>query len=172
MLSDVKLSDLFDVWQTLAKYDLARANIGTLTDIIACPGFDYCSLANASTLNIVDKINQQFDDLDFVYDLGDIRLNMSGCMNACAHHHVGDIGILGVDKKGEHWYQISIGGSSKEDAKLGKILGKAVSADDVAITLDRILHVYLEQRMPDELFSDTVERIGVEPFKERVYASY
>lgn len=172
LLSDVKLSDLFDVWQTLTKYELARANIGTLTDIIACPGFDYCSLANASTLNIVDKINQQFDDLDFVYDLGDIRLNMSGCMNACAHHHVGDIGILGVDKKGEHWYQISIGGSSKEDAKLGKILGKAVSADDVAITLDRILHVYLEQRMPDELFSDTVERIGVEPFKERVYASY
>lgn len=172
LLSDVKVSDLYQVWQTLQEYGLARANIGTLTDIIACPGFDYCSLANASTLNIVDQINAHFDKVDFVYDLGEIRLNISGCMNACAHHHVGDIGILGVDKKGEHWYQISIGGSSKEDAKLGKILGKAVPVGEVANTLDKILQVYLEQRQPEELFSDTVERIGLNPFKEKVYADH
>ncbi len=172
VLADVKESDIFQVWQVLQQYNLARANIGKLTDIIACPGFDYCSLANASTLNIVNQINQHFDDVDYIYDLGDIRLNISGCMNACAHHHVGDIGILGVDKKGEHWYQISLGGTSSEEAKLGKILGKAVAVDNVAETLDKILQVYVEKRQQDEAFAEVVQRLGIEPFKERVYANH
>lgn len=169
VFSDIALGDLYELWQALAEYNLARPNIGTLTDIIACPGFDYCALANASTLNIVDQINAHFEQVDYVHDLGDLRLNISGCMNACAHHHVGDIGILGVDKKGEYWYQISLGGSSKQDAKLGQILGRSVAMDAVASTLDDILQVYLAERQPEELFADTVARIGIEPFQARVY---
>ena len=175
VLTDVKLEDVYEVYQVLKQYDLARPNIGLLTDIISCPGFDYCSLANASTLNIVNQVNQYFQDADFVHDIGEIRLNMSGCMNACAHHHVADIGILGVDKKGEHWYQISLGGSSGQNAKLGDILGKAVPVDAVATTVDDILQVYLKYRQAadtdfgSETFAEVVDRIGIEPFKEYVY---
>lgn len=170
VLTDVQQGDLYAVWQALVENNLARANIGTLTDMIVCPGFDFCSLANARTLNISDQINEHFDDMDHLYDLGEIRLNMSGCINACAHHHVADIGILGVDKKGEDWYQISLGGSSKEDARLGKILGRSVPADDVAITVEKILAVYVDQRRDEESFAELVKRVGVKPFKERVYA--
>ncbi|MBF0657905.1 nitrite/sulfite reductase [Psychrobacter sp. NG25] len=173
VFSDVQTNQLYELWQQLSELHLARANINTLTDMIVCPGWDYCSLANATTHNIAEQIEKQFDDLDYLYDLGEIRLNMSGCMNACAHHHTGDIGILGVDKKGEHWYQISLGGNSSNDAKVGKILGKAVPAEDVAITLQKILDVYLEQRVSNEndveAFSDLVNRVGVAPFKEKVY---
>lgn len=175
VLTDVKLEEVYDVYQVLKQYDLARPNIGLLTDIISCPGFDYCSLANASTLNIVNQVNQYFQDADFVHDIGQIRLNMSGCMNACAHHHVADIGILGVDKKGEHWYQISLGGRSGQNAKLGDILGKAVPVDAVAATVDDILQVYLKYRQAadtdfgSETFAEVVDRIGIEPFKEYVY---
>lgn len=174
VLADVELTDVYAVWQTLAEYNLARPNIGTLTDIISCPGFDYCSLANASTLNIVNQVNAYFEDIDYVHDIGEIRLNMSGCMNACAHHHVADIGILGVEKKGEHWYQISLGGTSSEEARIGKILGRSVPVNAVATTVDKILQVYLEQRHAQadefESFADVVQRVGIEPFKERVYA--
>ena len=175
VLTDVKLEEVYDVYQVLKQYDLARPNIGLLTDIISCPGFDYCSLANASTLNIVNQVNQYFQDADFVHDIGEIRLNMSGCMNACAHHHVADIGILGVDKKGEHWYQISLGGRSGQNAKLGDILGRAVPVDAVAATVDDILQVYLKYRQAadtdfgSETFAEVVDRIGIEPFKEYVY---
>ena len=175
VLTDVKLEEVYDIYQVLKQYDLARPNIGLLTDIISCPGFDYCSLANASTLNIVNQVNQYFQDADFVHDIGEIRLNMSGCMNACAHHHVADIGILGVDKKGEHWYQISLGGRSGQNAKLGDILGKSVPVDAVAATVDDILQVYLKYRQAadtdfgSETFAEVVERIGIEPFKEYVY---
>ena len=175
VLTDVKLEEVYDVYQVLKQYDLARPNIGLLTDIISCPGFDYCSLANASTLNIVNQVNRYFQDADFVHDIGEIRLNMSGCMNACAHHHVADIGILGVDKKGEHWYQISLGGRSGQNAKLGDILGKSVPVDAVAATVDDILQVYLKYRQAadtdfgSETFAEVVERIGIEPFKEYVY---
>ena len=175
VLTDVKLEEVYEVYQVLKQYDLARPNIGLLTDIISCPGFDYCSLANASTLNIVNQVNQYFQDADFVHDIGEIRLNMSGCMNACAHHHVADIGILGVDKKGEHWYQISLGGRSGQNAKLGDILGKAVPVDAVAATVDDILQVYLKYRQAadtdfgSETFAEVVDRIGIEPFKEYVY---
>ena len=173
VFADVKVSQLYALWQQLAALHLARANINTLTDMIVCPGWDYCSLANATTHNIAEQIEKQFDDLDYLYDLGDIRLNMSGCMNACAHHHTGDIGILGVDKKGEHWYQISLGGNSSNDAKIGKILGKAVPADEVAATLQTILDVYLDIRADSENdvegFGAVIERVGIKPFKEKVY---
>ncbi|OOR90695.1 sulfite reductase [Moraxella caviae] len=173
VLGDVKLSDLYALWQALTDLNLARANIGTLTDMIVCPGFDYCALANATTHNIAESIEKQFNDLDYLYDLGEIRLNMSGCMNACAHHHVGDIGILGVDKKGEHWYQISLGGNSGENAKLGQILGRAVAADEVAKTIDTIAKVYQNERIATdehvESFAQVVERVGIAPFKAAVY---
>ncbi|MGP5662928.1 nitrite/sulfite reductase [Psychrobacter celer] len=173
VFADVQTNRLYELWQQLAALHLARPNINTLTDMIVCPGWDFCSLANATTHNIAEQIEKQFDDLDYLYDLGDIRLNMSGCMNACAHHHTGDIGILGVDKKGEYWYQISLGGNSSNDAKLGKILGKAVPTDAVATTIQKIIDVYLEQRVSNdndvEGFGDLVDRIGIAPFKEKVY---
>ncbi|MDO4441191.1 MAG: nitrite/sulfite reductase [Moraxella sp.] len=174
VLGDVKITDLYALWQKLSALNLARANIGTLTDMTVCPGFDYCALANATTHNIAASIEEKFQDLDYLYDLGDIRLNMSGCMNACAHHHVGDIGILGVDKKGEHWYQISLGGSSSENARLGQILGRAVAADEVAQTIDTIAKVYQNERIATdehvESFAQVVERVGIAPFKAAVYA--
>ena len=173
VFADVQTNHLYELWQQLSDLHLARPNINTLTDMIVCPGWDFCSLANATTHNIAEQIEKQFDDLDYLYDLGDIRLNMSGCMNACAHHHTGDIGILGVDKKGEYWYQISLGGNSSNNAKLGKILGRAVPSDDVATTIQKIVDVYLEQRVSNdnevEGFGELVNRIGIAPFKEKVY---
>lgn len=173
VFADVKQTDLYAVWQALTELNLARPNIGTLTDMIVCPGFDLCALANATTYNIAEQIEKHFDNLDYLYDLGDIQLNMSGCMNACAHHHVGDIGILGVDKKGEHWYQISLGGSSKAETRLGSILGRSVATEEVAPTLEKILNVYTDQRHVEgdspEPFADFVQRVGIKPFKEAVY---
>ena len=173
VFADVQTNRLYELWQQLAALHLARPNINTLTDMIVCPGWDYCSLANATTHNIAEQIEKQFNDLDYLYDLGEIRLNMSGCMNACAHHHTGDIGILGVDKKGEYWYQISLGGNSSNNAKLGKILGRAVPTDAVATTIQKIIDVYLEQRVSNdndvEGFGELIDRIGITPFKEKVY---
>lgn len=173
VFADVQTNRLYELWQLLSALHLARPNINTLTDMIVCPGWDFCSLANATTHNIAEQIEKQFDDLDYLYDLGEIRLNMSGCMNACAHHHTGDIGILGVDKKGEYWYQISLGGNSSNDAKIGKILGKAVPTEAVATTIQKIIDVYLEQRVTNdndvEGFGELVDRIGIAPFKEKVY---
>ena len=173
VFADVQTNRLYELWQQLVALHLARPNINTLTDMIVCTGWDFCSLANATTHNIAEQIEKQFDDLDYLYDLGEIRLNMSGCMNACAHHHTGDIGILGVDKKGEYWYQISLGGNSSNDAKIGKILGKAVPSDDVATTIQKIVDVYLEQRVANENevegFGELINRIGLAPFKEKVY---
>ncbi|MCP8689764.1 nitrite/sulfite reductase [Marinobacterium sedimentorum] len=170
VLADVKNADLYALWKVLAEHNMARPNINMLSDMIVCPGGDFCALANAKTLGIADQINQKFEDLDYQYELGEIRLNMSGCINACGHHHVGHIGILGVDKGGEDWYQITIGGSDKEDASLGKVLGRSVEADEVAGTLEKLLLTYVESREEGELFIDTVRRIGVAPFKEKVYA--
>ena len=173
VFADVQTNNLYELWQQLAKLHLARANINTLTDMIVCPGWDYCSLANATTHNIAEQIEKQFNDLDYLYDLGEIRLNMSGCINACAHHHTGDIGILGVDKKGENWYQISLGGNSSNDAKLGKILGRSVPTEAVADTIQKIVDVYVDLRATTdndvESFGELVERVGIDPFKEKVY---
>jgi len=171
LLADVKQADLYALWQAIAALGLAQPITGTMLDMITCPGLDFCSLANASSIDVAAQIYERFDRLDYLYDLGDIRLNMSGCMNACGHHHVGHIGILGVDKKGQEWYQIQLGGSSDFDASLGKVLGPSVPKDKVADTLESILQTYLSLREGDERFLDTVRRVGIEPFKERVYDS-
>ena len=169
VLADVKKSDLFELWQALKALGLATPNLGTLTDIICCPGGDYCSLANAKSIPIAEAIQRRFDDLDYLYDLGDIDLNISGCMNACGHHHVGHIGILGVDKKGEEFYQIMLGGNMGLDASLGEIIGPSFSTDEVPDVVARILDTYVDLRTEEESFLDTFRRIGVTPFKERVY---
>ena len=135
-----------------------------------CPGGDFCSLANAKSIPIAEAIQRRFDDLDYLYDLGEIELNISGCMNACGHHHIGNIGILGVDKKGQEFYQVSLGGSQGLNASLGKILGPSFAQEDIPDVIEKILNCYVERRQPDEDFLDTFNRIGLEPFKERVYA--
>ena len=150
---------------------MATPNIGTLTDIICCPGGDYCSLANAKSIPVAEAIQRKFDDLDYVHDLGDIELKISGCMNACGHHHVGHIGILGVDKKGEEWYQIQLGGSASKSASLGKVLGPSLARGAVTGGIESLLDVYVENRLMDESFLATYRRIGIEKFKERVYGS-
>ena len=170
VLADVKKSDLFTLWQRAKQAGFATPNIGTITDIICCPGGDFCSLANAKSIPIAEAIQRQFDDLDYVYDLGDIELNISGCMNACGHHHVGHIGILGVDKKGEEFYQVQLGGSSGNDAALGHVLGPSFGADDMPVVIQKLIDVYVENRNAEELFVDTYRRIGATPFKERIYA--
>ncbi len=170
VLAHVRQTDLYSLWKALVELDLARPVVGTLNDMIVCPGLDFCSLANAETLGVAEQIQQRFDDFDYLYDLGEMQLKMSGCINACAHHHVGHIGILGVDKNGESYYQFTLGGSAAEDASLGKVLGKSIAKDQVADTLETILSVFVEQREEGERFIDTVRRIGNDPFKERVYA--
>ncbi|UTA46367.1 nitrite/sulfite reductase [Simiduia sp. 21SJ11W-1] len=170
VLADVREKDLFDVWQKAKANGFATPNIGTLTDMICCPGGDFCSLANAKSIPIAEAIQRRFDDMDYLYDLGDLTLNISGCMNACGHHHVGHIGILGVDKKGEEFYQVQLGGSASNDASLGTVLGPSFGRDDVPDVVQKILDVYVEKRQPEELFLDTYRRIGVQPFKERIYA--
>jgi sulfite reductase (NADPH) hemoprotein beta-component len=172
LLADVKQSDLYDVWVELKKQKLATPNIGTLTDMIACPGLDFCSLANAGTLNVARQIQDRFNDLDYLYDLGDIEIKMSGCMNACGHHHVGHIGILGVDKHGEEWYQITLGGSVNGFTALGDVIGPSVRQRDVATTIERIVDVYRAKREDGERFIDTYRRVGVKPFKDFVYAPH
>jgi sulfite reductase (NADPH) hemoprotein beta-component len=169
LLADVKQSDLYPLWQALDQHELATPNIGTLTDMICCPGLDYCSLANASSISIARQINEKFSDLDYLYDLGEIKLKMSGCMNACGHHHVGHIGILGVDKNGAEFYQITLGGSAENDTALGDRLGPAIAKLEVANVLGRILEVYVKNRHEDERFLDTYRRVGMAPFKSRVY---
>jgi sulfite reductase (NADPH) hemoprotein beta-component len=171
VLGDVEQDKALELWRSLAEAGLATPNIGTLTDMICCPGLDFCSLANAGSIEVAKHINERFEDYDYLYDLGEIDLKMSGCMNACGHHHVGAIGILGVDKGGEEWYQISIGGAAGSDASLGSVIGPSVAKRDVPETLARLLEVYVRERHPDERFLDTVRRLGVKPFKERVYAA-
>jgi sulfite reductase (NADPH) hemoprotein beta-component len=141
-----------------------------LTDMICCPGLDFCSLANASSISIAKQIQDRFSDFDYLYDLGHIEIKMSGCMNACGHHHVGNIGILGVDKHGIEWYQITLGGSVTGTSSLGEVIGPSVGKEEVAETIAKILDVYVARREDGEEFLDTVRRIGVEPFSERVYA--
>lgn len=170
VLADVKQSDLFSLWQKAKKLGLATPNLGYLTDMICCPGGDFCSLANAKSIPVAEAIQRRFDDLDYLYDLGPIDLNISGCMNACGHHHIGHIGILGVDKKGEEFFQVSLGGNSDKDAAIGKILGPSFKADQMPDVIGKLLDTYVDQRNEEELFLDTYRRVGIDPFKERVYA--
>ncbi len=170
VLADVKMEDLFALWQAATTHGFATANIGTVTDLICCPGGDFCSLANAKSIPVAEAIQREFDDIDYLYDLGNIELNISGCMNACGHHHIGHIGILGVDKKGEEFYQVQLGGSQTNDATLGKVLGPSFSRADMPRVVRDIFNVYTERREEGEEFLHTYRRVGIEPFKERIYA--
>ena len=170
-LADVPKKSLFSLWQALVSAELATPNLGLLTDIICCPGGDYCSLANAKSIPVAEAIQRQFDDLDYVHDLGDLDLNISGCMNACGHHHVGNIGILGVDKKGAEFYQVSIGGSGYEDASLAKILGPSFARDEIPSVIQKLVNVHLDKREGTERFLDTYRRVGIDPYKQAVYTS-
>ncbi len=170
VLADVETGQLYDLWRQLQAAGLATPNIGYLTDMICCPGGDYCSLANAKSIPVAEAIQARFDDLDYLYDLGPIELNISGCMNACGHHHIGHIGILGVDKKGQEFYQVCLGGSQAKDASIGTILGPSFSQEEMPDVIGKILSTYLELREEEERFLDTFRRVGIDPFKERVYA--
>lgn len=172
VLADVREQDLHALWKALDAHRLATPNIGMATDMITCPGLDFCSLANASSIPIANDIQSLFDDMDYLYDLGEIRINISGCMNGCGHHTVGHIGILGVDKKGEEWYQITLGGSSANDATLGERLGPSVAREEIASVIEKIFMTFRDLREGEESFLQTVRRIGIEPFQERVYADH
>lgn len=170
IFADVRQDQLLELWHALREHGFATPNIGLLTDMICCPGGDFCSLANAKSIPIAEAIQRRFDDLDYLFDIGELDLNISGCMNACGHHHVGHIGILGVDKKGEEFYQVSLGGDAGRDATLAKILGPSFAQDQMPEVIGKLINVYVEQRTEDERFIDTYRRIGIDPFKERVYA--
>ena len=171
VLPDVRQSDLLELFVAARKQGLGEANVGLLTDVICCPGGDYCSLANAKSIPVAEEIQRHFDDYDYLHDLGPLDLNISGCMNACGHHHVGHIGILGVDKKGSEFYQISLGGHAGNDASLGEIIGPSFSRAEVTGSIEKILDLYTQARQQDETFLDCYRRIGVQPFKESVYAN-
>ncbi|WP_428407663.1 nitrite/sulfite reductase [Hyphococcus sp.] len=169
VLPHVKKDDLYAVYSALKAADLATANIGLVSDIIACPGLDYCSLANARSIPIAQRISERFADLDDEEDIGELKIKISGCINACGHHHVGHIGILGVDKKGEEFYQVTLGGSGAEDASLGEIAGRGLSSDQVVDAVEKLVGVYRQNRQGKERFLDTYRRLGADPFKEALY---
>ena len=175
ILADVNQDDLYAVWLRAKDIGFATPNIGLLTDIIACPGGDFCSLANAKSIPVAEaiqrRVEEKLGDLDYLHDVGDLQLNISGCMNACGHHHVGHIGILGVDKHGEEFYQVSIGGSQGLGASLGKVIGPSFAQDDMADVVEKLVGTYVDLRIEDERFIDTVKRLGIEPFKISVYGN-
>ena len=170
IFADVRQDKLYDFWLDLQSESMSSPNLGLLTDMICCPGGDFCALANAKSIPIAESIQREFNDFDNLIDIGEINLNISGCMNACGHHHVGNIGILGVDKKGEEFYQVSLGGSSKNQASLGKIIGPSFAQEEIPGVIQKIISIYKSQRKDDEKFIDTYNRIGIDPFKEQVYA--
>jgi len=172
VLANVEREQLYELWQEARRYGLATPNIGLLTNIIACPGGDFCSLANARSIPVAEDVQRRFDDLDYLYDIGELDLNISGCMNSCGHHHIGHIGILGVDKHGEEFYQVSIGGCQGPDTSLGKVIGPSFGLAEVGPAIERLIECYLMHRDSQaERFIDTVRRIGIEPFKEHVYGA-
>jgi sulfite reductase (NADPH) hemoprotein beta-component len=171
VLPHVRQDDLYDLWRALAPLGLDTPNIGLITDIIACPGLDYCSLANARAIPVAQRIAERFASLDRQFDIGELHLNISGCINACGHHHVGHIGILGVDKKGEEFYQITLGGAADEKAAIGNIVGPAFSYDAVPDAIEKLIAIYLAERVEGERFIDTYRRVGLNPFKEKLYAA-
>ena len=170
VLPHVRTQDLQSIYQVLESIHLSTANVGLLTDMIACPGGDFCSLANAVSIPVANAIQERFESLDYLHDIGNLVLNISGCMNSCGHHHVGNIGILGVDKGGEEWYQITIGGRQGLDAAIGKVIGKSFPRDEVPAVIEKLIHVYIKTReSSDENFAEVVGRVGLDPFKEEVY---
>ncbi|MCZ6517883.1 MAG: nitrite/sulfite reductase, partial [Gammaproteobacteria bacterium] len=171
VLPDVRLDELFELWQQADAAQLGANNVGLLSDIICCPGGDYCSLANAKSIPLAETIQRKFDGYDYQHDLGPLDINISGCMNACGHHHVGHIGILGVDKKGAEFYQVSLGGHAGNGASLGQIIGPSFSREEVPNRIETIFQVYLDHRHENEPFLSCFRRVGMDPFKERVYAN-
>jgi len=171
VLTDVRYSDLYELYRALKTETLATPYLGLINDIVCCPGGDFCSLANAKSIPIAEAIQRRFEDFDLQKNIGDITLNISGCMNACGHHHVGNIGILGVDKKGAEFYQVTLGGSADRDTALGKVLGPSFAQEDMPDVIEKIVNVYLDNRNEGESFLSTYNRIGIESFKERVYAN-
>ena len=171
-LAHVRKRDLHEVWKALDAHGLATANIGLITDQIACPGLDYCNLANARSIPIAQRISERFQDIELQQKIGRLHVNMSGCINACGHHHVGHIGILGVDKKGVEYYQVTLGGAADETAAVGDIVGPAFTEGEIVEAIDKIVQIYLDLREEDEIFIDTYRRIGVQPFKEKLYAAH
>jgi len=171
VLAHVRRDDLFALWQELGRHGLDTANAGLIGDIIACPGLDYCALANARSIPLAQQISERFADLDRQHAIGELKVKMSGCINACGHHHVGHIGILGVDKHGVETYQITIGGTATENPALGQVVGPAVGYDEVVGVVEKLVELYLEWRLDGERFLDTVTRLGVKPFKERIYGA-
>ena len=169
ILAHVEQSSLFELWRELNRLKLATPNIDTVSDIICCPGFDYCSLANATSIDISEDLMQRFNKLADIYDLGKISINLSGCMNACGHHHVGNIGLLGVDKKGEDWYQITLGGSAGNKTALGKVVGPSIEKKMIGVAVEKIIQTYVNERLEGEVFLQTLERVGLKPFKEKLY---
>ena len=169
VLSDVELRKLPELYDAAKALKLASSTVGLLTDIICCPGGDFCDLANAKSIPIAKAIMERFDDLDYLHDIGELDLNISGCMNACGHHHVGHIGVLGVDKNDEEWYQVTIGGRQGNDTRLGKVIGPSFAAADMPDVVTKLLETYVSLREPEERFVDTVVRVGIDPFKTRVY---
>jgi sulfite reductase (NADPH) hemoprotein beta-component len=171
ILADVRKRDLFAVWLAAKEAGFATPNIGLLTDIVSCPGGDFCSLANAKSIPIAEAIQRRFDDLDYLHDVGELDLNISGCMNSCGHHHAGHIGILGVDKNGAEWYQVSIGGAQgiDDDPAIGQVIGPSFAAAEMPDVVQKLIGTYLDRRTPEERFIDTVRRVGVAPFKQGVY---
>jgi sulfite reductase (NADPH) hemoprotein beta-component len=170
IFADVEKSDLYNLWQGLNSQSLSTHNLGLLTDVICCPGGDFCALANAKSIPIAESIQRKFNDHKELTDIGELTLNISGCMNACGHHHVGNIGILGVDKKGSEFYQVSLGGSAENRTQLGAIIGPAFAQEEIPDVIETIVSVYRDERTDGERFLDTYDRIGMAPFKERVYA--
>lgn len=171
VLAHVEQTQLYELWRRLNQLKLATPNIDTVTDLICCPGFDFCGLANATSIDVSDDIMARFEKLDRLYDVGELNIKISGCMNACGHHHVGHIGLLGVDKKGEDWYQITLGGSATNHTALGKVLGPSVEKSKIGDAVEKIIEVYLALRQTDEHFLQTLVRVGRDPFKEQVYAN-
>ena len=171
VLPHVKQANLFALWQTLDSHELATPNLNLISDIISCPGLDYCQLATARSIPVAQRLSRRFAELDRQHDIGELRLKISGCINACGHHHVGHIGILGVDRKGEEYYQITLGGSPDENASIGKIIGPAFSSDKVVDAVETVVTTYLGLRLDGEPFIDTYRRVGAAPFKETLYAS-
>jgi sulfite reductase (NADPH) hemoprotein beta-component len=169
ILADVPQRELYTVWHRARAAGLASPTVGLIQDLIACPGGDFCSLANAKSIPIAEAIQRRFDDLDYLHDVGELDLNISGCMNACGHHHVGHIGILGVDKNGSEWYQVTIGGTQGHGAAIGKVIGPSFAAADMPDVVARLVETYVARRHDDERFVDTVHRLGIEPFREAVY---
>ncbi|MDX1490063.1 MAG: nitrite/sulfite reductase [Pseudohongiellaceae bacterium] len=170
VFADVEKAALYELWQALKSQELHTDNLGLLTDIICCPGGDFCALANAKSIPIAESIQRQFDDPALLRDIGEISLNISGCMNACGHHHVGNIGILGVDKKGSEFYQVSLGGSIESDTSLGRIIGPAFAQEEIPTVISKIIEVFKSERQGEERFIDTYKRVGIDPFKAKVYA--